>query len=116
MQLTKTGQVFVFDRDTGAPLFPIEERRRAARRGRRRDAIADAAVLVAAAARSARAVTPEDAWGFTFCDRDACRDKIASLKSEGIFTPPSLQARSNVRATPADRTGAAAHGIPSAIS
>jgi glucose dehydrogenase len=26
VQLTKTGQVFVFDRDTGAPLFPIEER------------------------------------------------------------------------------------------
>jgi len=36
-------------------------------------------------------VKPDDAWGFTFWDRGACRDKIASLKSEGIFTPPSLQ-------------------------
>ena len=41
-QATKSGYVFVFDRETGAPLFPIEERpaprvrrRRASRRGRR---------------------------------------------------------------------------------
>ena len=26
VQLTKTGQVFVFNRENGAPLFPIEER------------------------------------------------------------------------------------------
>ena len=25
-QVTKSGYVFVFDRETGAPLFPIEER------------------------------------------------------------------------------------------
>ncbi|MBO0857680.1 MAG: hypothetical protein J2P21_04340 [Chloracidobacterium sp.] len=24
-------------------------------------------------------------------DRDACRDKIASLRSEGIYTPPNLE-------------------------
>jgi quinoprotein glucose dehydrogenase len=32
---------------------------------------------------------PEDAWGFTFWDRGACRDKISELRSEGLFTPPS---------------------------
>jgi quinoprotein glucose dehydrogenase len=33
----------------------------------------------------------KDAWGFTFWDRGKCRDTIASLRSEGIFTPPSVQ-------------------------
>ena len=33
------------------------------------------------------ALRPEDAWGFTFWDRRACRKKIESLRSDGIFTP-----------------------------
>jgi quinoprotein glucose dehydrogenase len=90
-QLTKTGQVFVFDRETGAPVFPIEER------AVPQDAIAGETPsptqpfsslppLVSHAP-----VKPEDAWGLTFYDRDACREKIAKLKSEGIFTPPSIE-------------------------
>jgi quinoprotein glucose dehydrogenase len=91
VQLTKTGQVFVFDRDTGAPLFPIEER------AVPQDVVAGEAPsptqpfsslprLVSHAP-----VKADDAWGLTFWDRAACRDKIAALKSEGIFTPPSLE-------------------------
>ena len=91
VQLTKTGQVFVFDRETGAPLFPIEER------AVPQDAVAGETPsptqpfsslppLVAHAP-----VKPDDAWGFTFWDKSACRDRIAALKSEGIFTPPSLE-------------------------
>jgi quinoprotein glucose dehydrogenase len=33
----------------------------------------------------------DDAYGVTFWDRGACRDQIASLRSDGIFTPPTLQ-------------------------
>ena len=36
-------------------------------------------------------LTAENAFGFTFWDRAACREQIASLRSDGIFTPPSLQ-------------------------
>ncbi|PYS79814.1 MAG: pyrroloquinoline quinone-dependent dehydrogenase [Acidobacteria bacterium] len=36
-------------------------------------------------------LTPEDAWGITEADRQWCRERIKSLRSEGIFTPPSLQ-------------------------
>ena len=91
VQLTKTGQVFVFERETGAPLFPIEER------AVPQDVVdgespsptqpfSSLPPLVSHAP-----VKPDDAWGLTFWDRDACREKIAALKSEGIFTPPSLQ-------------------------
>jgi quinoprotein glucose dehydrogenase len=33
----------------------------------------------------------DDAWGFTPIDRRGCAERIAALRSEGIFTPPSLQ-------------------------
>src|SRR5690606_40148507 len=35
--------------------------------------------------------TAEDAWGLTFWDRKACREKIAAARSEGLYTPPSAQ-------------------------
>lgn len=34
---------------------------------------------------------PEDAFGFTPFDRNACRDRIAALRSDGLYTPPSTQ-------------------------
>jgi quinoprotein glucose dehydrogenase len=36
-------------------------------------------------------LTPDEAWGLTDQDRDWCRERIKSLRSEGIFTPASLQ-------------------------
>jgi len=36
-------------------------------------------------------LTPDDAWGLTPVERDACRARISRLRSEGIFTPPSLE-------------------------
>jgi quinoprotein glucose dehydrogenase len=36
-------------------------------------------------------LTPDDAWGPTPADLDWCRERIASLRSDGIFTPPSLE-------------------------
>lgn len=90
VQLHKTGQVFVLNRETGEPLFPIEER------AVPQDAVAGevpsptqpfSAIppLVSHAP-----VTPDDAWGLTFWDRGRCREQIAALHSEGIYTPPSI--------------------------
>jgi len=36
-------------------------------------------------------ITADDAWGFTPLDRGACRRKMAHLRTEGLFTPPSLE-------------------------
>jgi quinoprotein glucose dehydrogenase len=36
-------------------------------------------------------MTADDAWGLTPFDRGECRELIGSLRSEGIYTPPSLQ-------------------------
>jgi quinoprotein glucose dehydrogenase len=88
---TKMGLLFTFHRDTGEPFFPIVER-----------PVPDSDV------RGERVwptqpfpeappplvphgpVTEGDAWGLTPIDRSECRELIASLRSEGIYTPPSL--------------------------
>ena len=44
LQATKTGQLFVLDRDTGTPVFPVEERPVPRSDDRRRAGVADAAV------------------------------------------------------------------------
>ena len=36
-------------------------------------------------------LTPEDAWGKTPEEKQACADKIKNARSEGIFTPPSVK-------------------------
>jgi glucose dehydrogenase len=34
---------------------------------------------------------PDDAWGLTFVDRLLCRRQIERLRSDGLYTPPSLR-------------------------
>jgi quinoprotein glucose dehydrogenase len=38
---------------------------------------------------SPQRLTPDDAWGPTPADRAACRARIAGLRNEGTYTPPS---------------------------
>ncbi|HET6432833.1 pyrroloquinoline quinone-dependent dehydrogenase [Dyella sp.] len=91
VQLTKTGQVFVFRRDDGTPLFDITEKP-VPQDGAPGEKLSPTQPFSAlpSLVRSGK-VTPDDAHGLTFWDRNRCRALIGSLKSEGIFTPPSLQ-------------------------
>lgn len=89
VQNTKQGFVFVFNRETGEPLFPIEEMPvpQDALPG---EWLSPTQPFPEPALRLApTSVSEDDAWGFTFLDQMACRAKIASYKNEGIFTPPS---------------------------
>jgi quinoprotein glucose dehydrogenase len=91
VQGNKTGFVYVLNRDTGAPVFPVEERPVP-----KSDVPGEAAsptqpFPVSLPAVSRQHVSSDDAWGATPEDRDACRARMAGLRNEGIFTPPSLQ-------------------------
>lgn len=90
LQATKTGQLFVLHRETGEPLFPVEERPVPAS-----DVPGERAwptqPFSAIAPLSPHAVTANEAWGVTPEDRAACRALIAELRNEGVFTPPSLR-------------------------
>jgi quinoprotein glucose dehydrogenase len=87
---TKMGNVFVLDRETGKPLHPVEERpvpqsHVPGEKTWPTQPFSSFPALVP------QRITPDDAWGVTAEDRDKCRAWIASLHSEGIFTPPSVE-------------------------
>ncbi|MEO8526144.1 MAG: pyrroloquinoline quinone-dependent dehydrogenase [Caldimonas sp.] len=91
VQATKQGFVFVLDRDTGVPVFPVEERA-VPQGGAPGEALSatqtfpsDMPMLVPSRLHA------DDAFGFTPFDRGACRDRIAALRNEGLYTPPSTQ-------------------------
>jgi quinoprotein glucose dehydrogenase len=91
LQATKSGMLFVLDRETGAPVFAVEER-----------AVPSSDIPLEEAARTQpfTAVTPplsphrfavKDIWATSDADREACRAAIAGLRNDGIFTPPSVK-------------------------
>ena len=88
---TKMGHLFILDRRTGAPLFPVEER---AVPGS--DVPGEAAWPTQPFPAPALRLAPEslaaaDAFGTTPDARRQCRDRIAALRYDGVFTPPSLR-------------------------
>lgn len=91
VEASKTGMVFVLDRLTGTPLLPVRERAVPA---------SDVPGELASPTQpfptfpppvTPQGLRPEDAWGLTPVDRNACAQRIRSLRSEGIFTPPSVR-------------------------
>ncbi len=91
-QPTKMGHLFILNRETGEPLFPVEERpvpQVGAVPGETLSPTQPFPVKPAPLVKGG--LKAEDAWGFTFWDRAQCRKQIEGLLSEGMFTPPSLQ-------------------------
>jgi quinoprotein glucose dehydrogenase len=88
---TKTGMLYVFDRSRGQPLFPVTERPVPASRVPGEQAWPTQPFSSLPALTPQGPVQPADAWGLTFWDRGKCRDLIASLRNEGIFTPPDTR-------------------------
>ena len=92
VQATKMGHLFLLDRETGEPLYPVEER-----------PVPQAGAVPQEALSPTQPfpthpkpihppdLTPDDAWGFTHFDKAYCRDLIERFRSDGIFTPPSLE-------------------------
>lgn len=91
VQATKTGMVFVFDRETGEPVFEIVERPVPESDVPGEKASSTQPFPATPTLVSHAAITPQDAWGLTVWDRASCRDLISQYRSEGLFTPPSLQ-------------------------
>jgi quinoprotein glucose dehydrogenase len=91
IQATKTGFLYTFDRASGAPLFPIVERPvpQDAVPGEHPSLTQPYPVAPPALTRQAP-ITADDAWGVAWFDTRACRKRIASYRSEGIFQPPSV--------------------------
>ena len=91
MQATKTGMLFVLERETGRPIFPVEERAVPASDIPEEQASRTQPFTSLTPPLSPHRFTVDQVWGITAADRDACRAVIAPLRNEGIFTPPSTR-------------------------
>jgi quinoprotein glucose dehydrogenase len=96
IQGNKTGFLYVLNRDTGKPVFPVEERPVPSSDVPGEFASPTQPFPVAPPPLAPQKVSVEDAWGPTPQDRETCRNWIRGLRNEGIFTPPSLHGTLNV--------------------
>lgn len=90
-QVTKTGHIFVLDRDTGEPVLPVEERPVPQQVTQGETLSKTQPFPVATPAIVPSGLSPDDAFGVTWFDREQCRRKIASAWSEGLFSAPTEQ-------------------------
>ena len=88
---SKTAHLFLFDRMTGRPLFPIEERPVARSDVEGEKAWPTQPFPSAPPPLSPHEVKAEDIFGATPEDLKACQSMFQKYRNEGIFTPPSLR-------------------------
>ena len=88
---SKTGHLFILDRETGTPLIPVEER--AVPKSDVPGEVASPTQPFPSAPRALAptALKPDEAWGATEEDRAWCRATMSALRADGFFTPPSLK-------------------------
>jgi len=91
VQGNKTGFLYVLNRETGAPVFPVEERPVPKSDVPGESASPTQPMPTAIPSVAPQRVTADDAWGPTAADRDACRSLMQGLRNEGVFTPPSVE-------------------------
>lgn len=90
-QVTKTGFMFVLDRDTGEPFYEVEERPVPQTDVPGEVTSPTQPFPVAPPPFVSQHLEEEDALGFMVFDKWACQKVIREARNEGLFTPPSLQ-------------------------
>ncbi|SHN20093.1 quinoprotein glucose dehydrogenase [Cyclobacterium lianum] len=88
---TKMGHIFLLHRETGKSLFPVEERPVPASKVPGEQAYPTQPFPVLPLPVGPQGIGIADAWGVTEAERKRAEERIASLYSEGPFSPPSLQ-------------------------
>ena len=91
IQGNKTGFLYVLNRDTGTPVFPVQERPVPQSDVPGEVTSPTQPFPVAPPPLVPQRLSVDDAWGLTPADRETCRNWLRGLRNEGIFTPPSLQ-------------------------
>jgi quinoprotein glucose dehydrogenase len=92
IQPTKQGFVFVLNRDTGKPVWPVEERAvpQGGAEGEQLSPTQPFPTHVPPLL--SQQISADDVFGLIpFWEREACRAQVASARNEGLYTPPSTQ-------------------------
>ena len=87
----KTGNLFVLHRETGLPVFGAEER--AVPNSDATDEVSSPTqpFPLAPPPLVPQTLIAQDAWGINAQEREACRSRMEKLRSNGVFTPPSVE-------------------------
>lgn len=88
---TKMGFIFVLNRETGEPLFPVEERPVPSSAVPGEEASPTQPVPLLPEPLGIQHIAAEDAWGPTPADKAEAAARIARYHNEGNFTPPGFQ-------------------------
>ncbi len=88
VQGNKTGFLYVLNRETGVPIFPVDERPVPASDIPGEAASPTQPFPAAPPPVVPQRMTKDDVWG---PDREACLASIRDLRSDGLFTPPSVR-------------------------
>ncbi len=91
LQASKTGQLFLLDRDTGKPLFPVTDARVPASDVPGEESWPTQILSSGLPPLSPQTMAKNEIWGATAEDRVACEARFDALRNEGTFTPPSLK-------------------------
>ena len=91
LQGTKTGQLFVLDRETGKPIFPVTEGAVPPSDVPGEEAWPTQILSSGLPPLSPQTLTRNQVWGPTAADRDVCLKRFDELRNDGTFTPPSTR-------------------------
>ena len=90
-QPTKMGHLFLLDRESGEPLYPVEERP-VPQAGAPGEPLSPTQPFPThPPPLHPTELTAENVFGFTPIDRASCREQLAALRWDGPFTPPTLE-------------------------
>ncbi len=99
VQVTKHGFVFVLDRDTGEPLYPVEERKVPASDMPGEEAWPTQPFPLKPKAFVKQLMTEDDLNHYSEADHKAILEQFRSVRYEGLFTPPDLKGTLSLPAT-----------------
>ena len=87
---TKMGHIFILNRETGKPVFPVEERVVPSSLVPGEQSWKTQPFPVLPAPVGIQKISKEDAWGLTEAEKEESAKKIARYRNEGPFTPPGF--------------------------
>jgi quinoprotein glucose dehydrogenase len=90
-QATKTGMLFMLHRETGVPIFPVEERKVPPSTIPGEQASPTQPFTTLTPPLSPHNFSEDQIFAINPEFQAACKQMIAGLRNEGIFTPPSLE-------------------------
>ncbi len=91
MQATKSGQLFILDRESGKPVFPVEERPVPASTIYGERASPTQPFNTVLPPLGPQHFASSDMWAPTPDMKAKCSELMQGLRNDGVFTPPSLE-------------------------